>query len=632
MAPGSEFPAEELGRTSNVWTAQRLPGSQYLQNTRIARPWLPSTRNTSTRAVQGFQQESQQSTKYLLPAYFKQLSGGVRESDVKYLGESGALTVPEDSLRNELLESFIDYVHGYAPVLDLQTFLETIDQTDIEQEGLSLLVFQAVMFAGTAYVDITHLLSAGFVSRRDARRVFFEKAKVSLPRTGLCVTIKTDGAQLLYQYNCEEDEISCIQALLLMSYWYENPDDPEHNWPWMTDALTLCEHMGLKYNLKRLCTDVKQQRLRKRIWWSCLMRERMVALGTGFPTHVNDKEYHASLLTLDDFDLTPLSDQIQCVSPKCAVARDIEKQRQLAIMCVNMSKLCLCIGKIIKAQYDVSSPFPQPIPQDSNINTIQMLPQKLVPKKGPRKLADIKKCDMELTSWLGELWEQGFYIQNTLSDLRDNRGPVAVHRAILYMVYFNAVGALHRPLIFSLRRPTVGSYLEKLCQASMEKVRLATSQITRIAEELDSLNLVQFLPAIAVTALMPAMVGHLLDIKSVDRCTVGLEGFCTCMAMLQYMRHLYGCADFAVNLLDVAIFKAAATVLPTDISLRNAKTKVQVIDLIKRAFVVLTPESLASTPFVPSNLLESQVDYLAQSLPFYMYSDPFEQLTDVGNV
>lgn len=118
-----------------------------------------------------------------MPTYLKRLPGNIIDSDVEYLRQSGALILPEVSLRNKLLESYIDYVHGYAPVLDLQDFLETVDQTDNKLEGLSLLLFQAVMFAGTAYVDIMHLQAAGFASRRDARRVFFEKAKAGLPRT-----------------------------------------------------------------------------------------------------------------------------------------------------------------------------------------------------------------------------------------------------------------------------------------------------------------------------------------------------------------------------------------------------------------------------------------------------------------
>ena len=124
--------------------------------------------------------QSERQTRHLLPAYFKPLPGQMTDHDVEYLQKSGALCIPEDSLRNELLTSYIDYVHAYSPVLDVHNFLETVDRKESGAGGLSLLLFQAVLFAGTAHVDIKYLQRAGFATRRAARKTFFERPKVGL--------------------------------------------------------------------------------------------------------------------------------------------------------------------------------------------------------------------------------------------------------------------------------------------------------------------------------------------------------------------------------------------------------------------------------------------------------------------
>jgi len=97
--------------------------------------------------------------------------------DVQYLQKKGALTVPETRLRNELLRSYVEYVHPFMPLLELKDFLYPIERND-GTEVISLLLFQAVMFAGSAFVDIRFLNSQGFENRKEARKVFFQRARV----------------------------------------------------------------------------------------------------------------------------------------------------------------------------------------------------------------------------------------------------------------------------------------------------------------------------------------------------------------------------------------------------------------------------------------------------------------------
>lgn len=63
------------------------------------------------------------------------------------------------------------------PLLDLDDFLHTVERND-GSNTVSLLLFQAAMFAGTAFIDIRFLLSHGYGSRKSARKAFFQRARV----------------------------------------------------------------------------------------------------------------------------------------------------------------------------------------------------------------------------------------------------------------------------------------------------------------------------------------------------------------------------------------------------------------------------------------------------------------------
>ena len=65
------------------------------------------------------------------------------------------------------------------PLLDLHEFVTILDRTDGNLGKISLILFQAVMFAGSAFADMRHLRLARYVTRKEARRDFFQRTRVS---------------------------------------------------------------------------------------------------------------------------------------------------------------------------------------------------------------------------------------------------------------------------------------------------------------------------------------------------------------------------------------------------------------------------------------------------------------------
>ncbi|KAL1861882.1 hypothetical protein Plec18167_001333 [Paecilomyces lecythidis] len=463
-----------------------------------------------------------------LPDYIRGLPQRLMSEDIDYLAAKGALTIPELGLRNELLKSYIHYVHAYMPLLDLEEFLHIIARND-GIHRMSLLLFQAVMFAGTAFIDLKHLQAAGFQSRKAARKVFFQRAR------------------LLYDFDYEVDRISLVQSLLLMTYWYETPDDQKDTWHWMGVSLSLAHTIGLHRDPGNSGMDLRRQRLWKRIWWSTYTRDRLIALGMRRPMRIKDDDCDVPMLTLDDFEFKTFPPEIVSMVGNCELLRNVNHQRELGLMFIEKAKLCLCVSHVLSAQYSVlSHKF------GGTTETTMML----VPKKSAAETFEVRRCDQELEDWQANLPSEIQYTPVVTSKLTETEEVLHLHRALLKMVYLTTSSALHRPQVLPASPfPTVEAELQDL---SRNKVRRAAIEITHIAQDLHRLDLTRFLPTTGVTVLLPAVIIHLLDIKSNDpgvRMT-SLQRFYQCMRILQRLREIYASADFATSFLEAAIRKA----------------------------------------------------------------------------
>ena len=357
--------------------------------------------------------------------------------------------------------------------------------------------------------------------------------------------------QVLYDFDYEIDRVSLVQSLLLMTYWYETPDDQKDTWHWMGVAISLAHTIGLHRNPEKSNMEPNKKKLWKRIWWSCFMRDRLVALGMRRPTRVKDEDFDVPLLTEKDFEIAPISDSITIVPRHCTLMRDVEAQRQLAQMCIAKSKLCLCISHVLTAQYSVLVKAQGMQGQEgSTRSSIMLFPKKL------DQTNEVKRCGEELSDWIDELPECCEY-----SDVMSpgNSGPpVFVQRSLLHMIYFTTLSALHRPQVLPSASSTQRDKCRELQDLSRKKVREASREITRISQELRIRGLEKYLPTTGVTALLPAIIIHLLDIKASndEARQAALDGFCQCMQVLEKLRDNYASADFATQFLEAAIRKA----------------------------------------------------------------------------
>ncbi|EJT80571.1 cutinase transcription factor 1 beta [Gaeumannomyces tritici R3-111a-1] len=338
-----------------------------------------------------------------------------------------------------------------------------------------------------------------------------------------------------------------------MTYWYETPDDQKDTWHWMGVAISLAHTIGLHRNPGNTNMAPRKQRLWKRIWWSCFMRDRLVALGMRRPTRIKDEDFDVPMLAETDFELEALSDENQLLSADCAVVRDLGMQRELAELCIQKAKLCVLISRMLKAQYSVLIRDATK-PENTTNSTMMLFPNKTLDN-----LDSINVVDLELTGWLEALPPAAQYHPLTPLDVQQGRSTVAVQRSLLHMVYYTTVSALHRPQFLPASPFQVPTASRQVQDMSRLRVRESAARITHMASELHQLRLERFLPTTGVTVILPAMIIHLLEMKNpmMEVRATATKGFRQLLRVMEKLRDIYSAADFATVFLDAALRKAA---------------------------------------------------------------------------
>ncbi|KAE8133998.1 fungal-specific transcription factor domain-containing protein [Aspergillus pseudotamarii] len=459
------------------------------------------------------------------PRFLKPLPSHISPEDLEFLRFRGALSIPESGLRNELLRCYIKWVHSFMPVLNLQDFLRCVAEND-PNGNISLLLFQAVMFVATAFVDLKHLQDAGYATRKIARSAFYTRLR------------------LLYSLDCEEDRIAILQTLLLMTYWTDHVNHPQRDiWDWIGVCNTQAHSIGLNRDPTTSPTmDLKTKRLRIRLWWSLYSRDRLISLGMRRPTQVNEGTSNVPMLRLDDFEYESFHPSVINMF-HCRQLEDPSHQKRLATMFMEKAKLCQCIGRVLFAQYSPS----QRLFGITNRTTITLAPRQA-------SESELARCSQRLDSWVNSLPKDAQFIPASKTNFNDGEDVLLLHGAMVRMLYHATISALYRPWAYGSNKGQSKSRIE-LTNTARSKMHDAAIGITHIIQGLNQLNLTRFLPQSGVTVIIPATVLHLANSMS-DNPTVreaSIRNFHRCVQVLQGLKELYPAADMEVANIEAAV-------------------------------------------------------------------------------
>ncbi|RYC85896.1 Cutinase transcription factor 1 beta [Fusarium oxysporum f. sp. narcissi] len=430
-----------------------------------------------------------------VPPGFKPLPTKVAAEDVRYLRSKGALSVPSVPLQSALLQAYVEYVNPYMP-LELFPFLNAINAGDGRAE------------------------------------------------------------KLLYDFDCEPNQLVVVQALLLMTYWYETSEDKKGAWHWIGVAISLAYTLCLHRDPSTTSMSSARQKLYKRIWWSCFMRDRLIALGMRQPSRIHDKDFDVPMLEESDFDIEVFPQDDNILPRQCAVVRDITMQHELADLFIAKVQLCICIGHVLNSMY--SDDMRNKVIPENTTNSTSML----LPKKKLDNMECFLSIKLELLAWAEALPPCCRYTPLIRLDIKNSNATIAVQRTLLHMLYYTIDLTLHRPQLLPPSPTQVMTSPSVVQGVSRLHVRNATIYITRMASELHHLGLDRFLPVTGVTVILPAMMMQLLEMRNAapQARVLAARGFQQCMCVMEQLREIYVAADDIVGFLDAALRKLGVDV------------------------------------------------------------------------
>ncbi|KAF2164390.1 hypothetical protein M409DRAFT_25268 [Zasmidium cellare ATCC 36951] len=516
--PGNDKNDEDDGGDSNATDHQLHIGED------AATDLSPSTTYASlltpdSRPVGNLQPQHSQRIS-TLPAFITPLSRHISGEDLEYLERKGAFTIPEPDLQIEILRAYLFSVQPFMPILDHRALVRAVI-TNRQDNRVSLLLFQAVMFAGLHSLQLPVIHRLGFESAKEARSTFFNRVR------------------LLYEFDVEPDIVAVFQSLVLMSSWYSKWDSRRDTWHWTGLAYDVARRMGLHREPTAKFASEKARRFRKRLWWSFYIRDRMIALGTRRPMRIYDADCDVSMLTLEDFDLEPFDECYQG-QPLMPGAKESEAT---ALMCIHLAKLCICVGHVVSSQYSTLS-----TQQDQDIPHSVMI----VSRRDEGRIEQLESCDQELSRWFEEF---NSTVNPTIFPRPPHAGPHScseVHWAVLNMTYQTTVNVLHRTSALQPSSSDSDNLTEQ--NASRSKVKRSARELTKLSMAMLRQDQLRFLGLIGVTAIIATYLSHVLDITSAtdedeDARDASTFRLYQSLEVLQSFRGIYASADAAVSFL-----------------------------------------------------------------------------------
>ncbi|KAJ5115482.1 hypothetical protein NUU61_001241 [Penicillium alfredii] len=226
------------------------------------------------------------------------------QADLQMLREQGAFEVPPIAVQRALMDSFTKHCAPWTPVVDPKW---------LHESAPSMLLLQAIFLAGSR-VSKSHL-------DYGSSEVFYRRAK------------------LLFFFGGGNNSLISIVAACLL-HWY-NPVGPEDvstdtSGFWIRTAGAMAFQIGLH---KEPPPNSRDRGLRRRLWWSLVIRDNIISVGVGRPRTINLRDSDVLPPSLDDFPVKDFKAQLflaYCTisrllgdTVECHLRREISLQRRV---------------------------------------------------------------------------------------------------------------------------------------------------------------------------------------------------------------------------------------------------------------------------------------------------------------
>jgi hypothetical protein len=263
---------------------------------------------------------------YPLPENVRGAKARVNEMDnmeIEILHQRGAFLLPPRTLCDELVEAFFKWVAPVVPVINRSRFMRHYRDP---KNPPSLLLLQAVLLAGSRVCTNTQLMDSSG-STTPAAMTFYKRAKA------------------LYDANFEDDRVTIVQALILMGWYWEGPEDVTKNvFYWTRVAIVVAQGSGMHRSVEGSQLTRSDKRLWKRIWWTLYSRDRSVAVALGRPVAIDPEDSDVEMVSEDDF-----------IDDEADHAAEYPPDPVHVQFFINYVKLSEIMGLVLSQQYSVAS-------------------------------------------------------------------------------------------------------------------------------------------------------------------------------------------------------------------------------------------------------------------------------------
>ncbi|CAH0056169.1 unnamed protein product [Clonostachys solani] len=414
--------------------------------------------------------------------------------DVAYLASQDCLVIPTGETLDHFLEIYFLHVHPLLPMINEGNFWKLYchgpcDETD----KIPLVLFQAILFAASSFVSEEIVKHLGFPHTRALRAAFYKRAK------------------LLYNFETESSLVPLAQTALLLSFWAPNPlcgqgglSDCTKNSTeaWLVLAIHDARNAGAHLQtstpplapVENYSTEQKRQNALRRLWWCCLIRDRILALNLRRNIQIKRAYYDPDTLYQD------LSDEIHQ-----SRVYNADTKRCTAQVLVQLARLATTLTDVIPLIY----------PSDDE------------PRRNFQtgKGSSAKKCKELLDSW----YKSAFSELSGLAGGADNLNPVILYTNFTYIYYYSAKIAVCHHEALQLALSNTSAILDSIAFATIcdnqQQLREAICGVSDCLESLIQLGLVRWLPVVTLACLALPLMLQILDVKisSMNRNTAAVK-------------------------------------------------------------------------------------------------------------
>ncbi|KAL4985594.1 hypothetical protein BDW68DRAFT_198626 [Aspergillus falconensis] len=251
-------------------------------------------------------------------------------ADLAFLAAKGCLSVPSQSVLDEFIRQYFLQVHPSSPVVDEAEFWHTYKNPHTaagKGKKLSLFVFQAVIFAGSPYVSIETIRQCGWSDKRAARNALYARAKT------------------LYDLHTEDRPYYLAQGAVILTL-HTSASEPQISSLWLTRAIQNALIIGngtppgALEAVARAETEGVKMRMKKRLWWAIILRDRSLCLGLRRRPQVTSFDMSMGIVTElpDDGDFADEIADSPVYSPeiKRMLLKVLQEQCRLAVLLSEM--------------------------------------------------------------------------------------------------------------------------------------------------------------------------------------------------------------------------------------------------------------------------------------------------------